>query len=64
MEKRRKFLTNVVGYAVVMFVVRGAFHLLFDSEEHYEFLEEIIGAVVIGTVLALFNRYEERNGLK
>lgn len=64
MAKRRKFLTNAVGYAVVMFVVRGAFHLLFDSEEHYEFLKEIIGAVIIGTVMALFNRYEERNGLK
>lgn len=64
MAKRRKFLTNAVGYAVVMFVVRGTFHLLFDSEDHYELLEEIIGAMIIGTVLALFNRYEERNGLK
>lgn len=64
MEKRRKFLTNALGYAVVMFVVRGTFHLLFDSEDHYELLEEIIGAVIIGIVLALFNRYEERNGLK
>lgn len=64
MEKRRKFLTNAVGYAVVMFVVRGTFHLLFDSEDHYELLEEIIGAMIIGIVLALFNRYEERNGLK